>query len=256
MISKAYIQDIVKKGFREDGRKFDEYRSIEIEYGISSKSAEGSARVKIGDTEVVAGVKMDTGKPYPDKPNEGSIMVNVELVPLASELYEAGPPDINAIELSRVVDRGIRECHAINFEKLCIEEGEKVWMIFIDIYPINADGNLADACALAAMAALKDAKFPTLTDGIVDYKTKTNNPLPLQKDPVECTVWKVADNFLIDPTIDEEFASDARLTFAFTNEGKIAAMQKGGQSPLTAEDIDRMAILAAKKTEELRSKLK
>jgi len=257
MISKAYIQEIAKKGFRHDGRKFDEYRGpIEIEYGISSKSAEGSAKVKIGDTEVVAGVKMDIGKPYPDKQDEGSIMVNVELLPLSSTLYEAGPPNIDAIELSRVTDRGIRECHAIDFKKLCVEKGEKVWMVFIDINPINAAGNLADVCSLAALAALKDAKFPALKDGVVDYNNRTETSLDIQKDPVGCTVWKIADKFFIDPTVDEEFASDARLTFAFTNEGKIAAMQKGGKSPLTAEDIDRMATLAAKKTEELRSKLK
>ena len=257
MISKEYIQEIAKKGFRHDGRKFDEYRKpVEIEYGISSKSAEGSARVKVGDTEVVAGVKLDIGTPYPDKQDEGSIMVNVELLPLSSSKYEAGPPDIDAIELSRVIDRGIRECHAVDFKKLCVEVGEKVWMVFIDIYPINAAGNLADICSLAALAALKDAKFPTLKDGVVDYKDRTKDSLPVQKDPIECTVWKVADKYLVDPTIAEESAADARMTFAFTNEGKIAAMQKGKENPLTSEDIEKMADLAAKKTKELRSHLK
>ncbi|MAG77843.1 RNA-binding protein [archaeon] len=257
MISKEYIQGIAKKGFRHDGRKFDEYRQpVEIEYGVSSKSAEGSARVKVGDTEVVAGVKLDIGTPYSDKPDEGSIMVNVELLPLSSTRYEAGPPDINAIELSRVIDRGIRECHAVDFKKLCVEKGEKVWMVFIDIYPINAAGNLADVCSLAALAALKDAKFPTLKDGVVDYKTRTKDSLPVQKDPVECTVWKVADKYLIDPTVDEEFAADARLTLAFTDKGKIAAMQKGGESPLSSEDIESMATLASEKAKELRGHLK
>src|SRR3989338_4463627 len=160
MITQSYVESLAMKGARIDGRKFDQYREVTIEYGISPKSAEGSARVKIGDTEVVAGVKLEVGKPFPDKPDEGSIMVNVELLPLSSSLFESGPPSQEAIELARVTDRGIRECHALNFKKLCVKEGEHVWLAFIDIYPINAGGNLFDACTLAALAALHDARFP------------------------------------------------------------------------------------------------
>ena len=146
IVSKEYMESIIDQNKRIDGRKFDEYRKIEVEYGISPKSAEGSARVKIGDTEVLAGIKMELGTPFSDKPDEGSIMVNVELIPMASSLFESGPPSINAIELARVTDRGIRESKALDFKKLCVREGEKVWLVFIDIYPINADGNLFDAC--------------------------------------------------------------------------------------------------------------
>jgi len=257
MITKKYIQDIAKKGFRADGRKFDEYRSpVTVEYGISAKSAEGSARVKIGGTEVVAGVKLDLGTPYSDRPDAGTIMVNVELVSLASTKYEAGPPDINAIEMSRVIDRGIRECDAIDFKKLCVTAGEKVWMVFIDIYPINADGNLFDACSLAALAALKDAKFPKIVDGIVDYTERTKDSLPLKKQPLESTIWKLGDKYYVDPTVDEELASDARLTAAFTEKGKICALQKGGDQPLTIEDVDKMLDISQKKTDELRGYLK
>lgn len=107
--SKKYIQSLLQKDLREDGRKTDQYRYIEVEYGVSAKSAEGSARVKIGNTEVVAGIKMEVGEPFPDKPDQGTIIVNVELLPLSSPEFESGPPDVDSIELSRVVDRGIRE---------------------------------------------------------------------------------------------------------------------------------------------------
>ena len=252
-----YVKSLISKGTRADGRKFDEYRNIEIEYGISPKSADGSARVKLGDTEVVAGVKFDLGTPYPDKPNEGTIMVNVELSPLASTKFESGPPSIDSIELARVTDRGIRECHAIDFKKLCITEGEKIWMVFIDIYPINAAGNLFDAAALAAMAALKDAKFPTLTeDGKVDYMTKTDQGLNLSKTPISCTVWKINDQYLVDPSEDEEEAASARLTVVITEENNICAMQKGKDAMFTEEDLKSMVDLAEIKTQELRKQLK
>jgi len=258
MIKKDYIKSLLDKGTRIDGRKPDQYRDpISIEYGVSAKSAEGSARVKIGDTEVIAGVKLDLGTPYSDRPDEGTIMVNVELLPLSSPLFESGPPSIDSIELARVTDRGIRECHAIDFKKLCIKKGEKIWMVFVDIYPINADGNLFDACALAAMAAIKDARFPKLDeDNNVDYKNRTDDPLPLSKTPISCTVWKLGDKYLIDPLVDEEHAADARVTIVFIENGQICAMQKGKDSEITGKDLKAMVELAEIKQQELRKQLK
>ena len=94
-------------GLRFDNRKPEDYRSISIEYSISS-NAEGSARVKIGDTEVLAGVKFEIGSPFPDKPDEGTIIVNAELLPLPNPEFDSGPRNINSIELARVVDRRIK----------------------------------------------------------------------------------------------------------------------------------------------------
>lgn len=256
MIQENYVRMLAKKNERADGRKFEEYReNITVEYGISEKSAEGSARVTIGDTIVVAGVKLELGEPYPDSPDEGSIMVNVELLPLSSPEFESGPPSIDSIELARVVDRGIREAKAINFKKLCIKEGEQMWTVIIDIYPINAAGNLFDASALAALAALKDARYPALVDGKVDYKTRTDKPLPMEKMPVSCTVHKIEGKFIVDPTKDEEHASDARLTVAITDSGNVCALQKGGDSPLTIEDVSHIVDLAVKETKMLRGRL-
>ena len=53
-------------GRRQDGRGLEDYREpISVEVGIS-RSAEGSALVKIGKTVVMAGVKLAVDKPYPD----------------------------------------------------------------------------------------------------------------------------------------------------------------------------------------------
>jgi len=254
-IIKEYTLGLMNKGFRLDGRKFDEYRKIEVEYGISSKSAEGSARVKIGKTEVVAGVKMGVGEPYPDNPSEGTIVVNMELLPLSSPEFESGPPRIESIELSRVVDRAIREGKALNFKKLCIREGELMWMVLIDIYPVNDDGNLFDAASLAALAALKDAKFPKLENDKVNYKESTNKKLPLDRLPVSCTVIKLGNHYLVDPVPDEEKFIDARLTVGVLEDGTTCSLQKGGDLGLTIDDIDKMVDIAVKKTKELRKVL-
>ena len=95
---------------------------------------------------------MDLGEPYPDTPESGVMTTAAEMIPMASPDFEAGPPRENAIELSRVVDRGIRESEVIEVEKLCIVPDEKIWMIFIDIHIIDYDGNLFDTASLAALS--------------------------------------------------------------------------------------------------------
>jgi len=253
---KSHMNEFFRKGIRFDGRKFDEYRKITVETNIS-KSAEGSARVKIGETDVMAGVKFEIGKPYPDSPNEGTIMVGAELLPMSNPEFEPGPPSIQAVELARVVDRGIRESKVLDFEKLCIKEGEQCWVVTIDIMTINVDGNLFDAAALAAMIALKEARIPKVEDGRVDYHELTKEKLPLsKKDPVSVTVCKIGNTYIVDPTVEEEKVIDSRLTVATTKEGLICAMQKGGVDPLSMEDIDKMVEIASKKCDELRVHVK
>lgn len=253
-VSKGYLIKLLDKGKRIDGRKFDELRKVEISYDVS-KHAEGAARIKIGDTEVLVGVKLEVGEPFPDKPDEGTIIVGAEMLPLSSPEFESGPPNVDSIELARVVDRAIRESKAIDFKKLCITEGEKVWMVLIDIYTINDDGNLQDASALAALAALKQAKIPEYDGKKVDYG-KRKDKLPLQSLPVECSVVKIKDKLLCDPCFEEEKMMDARLTVGVTENGKICAMQKGGRGALNVEEINKIIEISFKNSEKLRKLLK
>lgn len=250
---KEYISSILSSGHRIDGRKLDEYRSpIEIKTGVS-KNAEGSASVKIGETEVVAGVKMSIGEPFADSPDEGILMVGVELLPLSSPEFESGPPDEHATEMARVVDRGIRESKMIDMKKLCIRKGELVWMVFLDIYTINDDGNLIDACALAALAALKETVFPVLKDDKVVFGEFTKTKLPLTRMAVNCTLYKIDSYFLVDPSIKEDKASDARISICMTEDNNICAVQKGGSKGLKIEELEKAIEIAKVKTKELRS---
>lgn len=252
---KEHIRNALKKGVRIDGRKLDELRPIEIQLGALS-TAEGSSKVIFGDAEVIAGVKMALEKPYPDTPEDGVLMVNSELLPISSPDFEAGPPSIESIETSRVIDRGIRESKAFDTKKLCVEKGEKVWMIAIDVVPLNYDGNLIDMGGLAALAALKNARFPKVEkDGTVNYHERTNQKLELDKVPIPITISKIADLLIVDPTAEEEKAVDARLTVTVLEDEKICALQKGGDQPLTTQDIEKMVELAIQTSKTLRKKL-
>jgi exosome complex component RRP42 len=200
----------------------------------------------------MAGIKMGVEKPYPDTADQGNLMVNAELLALASPEFEPGPPSDQATELARVVDRGIRESHAIDQKALCITPAEAAWSVMIDICAINDDGGLLDASALAALAALKVSRFPKYEDGTVDYMARTDKKLPLKAEPIAVTVYKIGEHFLVDPLPEEEKLADARLTAAITANGELAALQKGGPVPLTVDDIDRMVEIAQEKAPQLR----
>ena len=233
-IKRDFLANLEKNGKRADGRGFDDFRNIEIETGIVTK-AEGSAKVKIGNTQVLAGIKMDIGEPYPDTPETGVMTTAAELIPLASPDFEAGPPREDAIELARVVDRGIRESELIEVDKLCIEPNEKVWMVFIDIHILDYDGNLFDAASLAALAALMTTMVPAKRHEIgEDY------PLPIKEPPISCTSVKFDDIVVIDPALDEEEIAEVRLTVATDKNEDIRAMQKGLNGSFTRDEIKKV----------------
>ena len=256
LIQEQYILNLASNGKRGDGRKPDEYRKIEMESNPIYK-AEGSARVKLGDTEVLAGVKMSVGTPFSDKPNEGVLMVGAEFSPIASPKFETGPPREDAIELARVVDRGIRESGAIDVKKLCIEAGEKVWIVNLDIHILNHSGNLIDASGLAALQALLNAKFPEYDNktGTINYE-KRGKPLPIRFKPLPVTLAKIGQTMVADPDSDEEAVMGTRLVVTINEAGNICALQKSGQEALVMEDIDNAISMAEKKSKELRKHMK
>jgi len=250
------IIEYMNEGKRFDGRKLDEFRELTIETGISKK-AEGSARVRLGNTEVLVGVKMDVGAPYPDSKDKGNLMVTAEFLPLSSPRYEPGPPIFDSIELARVIDRGIRESKFIELNKLCIKEGEKVWTVFIDIYTINADGNLMDAAGIGAIAALKTAKIPEYDEeaGKTKFGEWTDKNVPLSKElPISLTVHKIGNSLIVDPTQEEEDISETRITIC-SSDGIIHSMQKGNKKELTVEEFNKMLDIVEKTEREIFKKI-
>jgi exosome complex component RRP42 len=247
-IRKDYVYDLVKSGQRVDGRGFREYREISVERDVI-KRAEGSARVKIGNTEVLVGVKLDPGEPFSDAPDKGVIITNAELVPLASPEFESGPPNENSVQLARVVDRGIRGSEAIDLEKLCIEEGEKVWIVFIDIHVLDNDGNLVDAAALGAIASLLNIRIPNERYGLTG-----ENTLPMRDTPVAVTAVEIDGNILVDPNFNEENAATSRLTVISNADGTLSGMQKSGSGGLKEEEIAEVVEIGIEKAGEIREK--
>lgn len=242
LIEKQHILSLLKEKKRLDGRSELDYRQVSFEIG-TIKKAEGSAIVHLGDTTVLAGVKCELGTPFKDTSNSGVLIVNIERSPMASPTFRSGPPRAEAIELARVIDRGIREAKVIDVDNLCIVPGEKVWIIFVDIYVLDAHGNLFDASTLAAMAALATTKLPSTIigeNGEIVVDKENSKDLPIQRYTSSTTFYKLQDHLIVDPLTKEEYIGNARFTIAITEEGNVCAIQKGLFGSFSKDEIDNL----------------
>jgi exosome complex component RRP42 len=255
-LRKQQMWEAISKGKRLDGRNLDEIRPIEAEVNVIRK-ANGSSKVNLGNSEVVAGVKVETGRPFEGLENKGALILSAEILPTASPYIEPGPPDEETIELARVVDRGIRESEMIDLDKLVLVPGEIVYTIFVDCSIINADGNLFDATSYAVVSALMSSKIPIfkVQDGKVIDSGDVQEP-PLTTIPISITAARVGDTVILDPTAEEEACMDARITITTNSNSDFTAVQKGSTGAFTLEQLKKTAEAARIKGIEVRSKIK
>jgi len=255
-IERERMSTLLRAGKRIDGRGFDDFRPVKVVTDIVAK-AEGSAEAWLGETRVIAGVKVEVGKPFSDTPSEGVIITSAELSPIGSPSFELGPPSEDAIELARVVDRGIRHSSAIDRKRLCIAPGEHVYMLMVDVYVLAHHGNLVDCSTLAAVGSLLTTKVPK-----VDVQEKAGavlleqyEPLEMGAPPLTVTFAKVDDVILADPILDEERVMTTRLSISIDGDDTVTSMQKSGAGTLTRQEVLDCIERASKTVKKLRTQL-
>jgi exosome complex component RRP42 len=207
---------------------------------------------------VVAGVKIQPDKPFPDLGDRGIFICTAEILPLADPEVEPGPPGEDVIELARVVDRGIRESSMVDLTTLVLQKDKSVIGIFVDNSVTDYDGNLFDACSYASVASLLSCKIPkwelkndvpTLTEG------EFSDP-PITTIPVSVTMGKIGDHIIVDPNADEWDCMDARMTITTNSDGNICAIQKGGNDGFTLEQLVKCSQISISTAAKIRETLK
>ena len=256
-LKRTEIIELLKQGKRVDGRALDEYRPISIETG-AIPHANGSARVRIGDTEVVTGVKIQPDRPFPDMGDKGIFICTAEILPLAHPDIETGPPGPPIIELARVVDRGIRESGMVDVSQLVIEKDKSVVGIFADNSVTDHDGNLFDACSYASTAAILSCKVPKweMKDDVPTLVEGQESDPPITTIPVSVTMGRIGDYIIVDPTLEEWECLDARITITTNSDGNICALQKGGSDGFSFEQLIKCSEIAIGKGKEIREIIK
>ena len=253
-VTDAFVSDLIKNGKREDGRSFLDYRNAKVETGLIP-NAEGSALAQIGNSKVLCGVKFDLLNPFSDKPDDAVVMVGSEFSPMAHPDFQPGPPDERSIELARVVDRGIRSAGCVDSKAFDRTE-EQVMAVFIDLHILDHCGNLIDTAALAAMAALKNAKVPK-----IDKEAKKLirgdfvGSLPLKRNALTCSFEKISGKTILDATENEEVASEGRMTVGVTDDGFVCCGQKSGRTGFSKEELMNLVDVSLEKSKKLFSLL-
>ncbi|OLS12748.1 MAG: exosome complex RNA-binding protein Rrp42 [Promethearchaeota archaeon CR_4] len=212
----------------------------------------------LGKSRVIAGVKYDMGTPFSDTPDQGVCTVMSEFVPMASPLFESGPPNEMSIELARVVDRGIRHGGCVNYEKLCVKTGKMVYILFDDLYTIDYTGNLIDCASIAALTALINCKLPHAkwneAKGDVEWDG-SYWAAPIEELPLTATFVKIGDIICVDPSLEEELIADGRISISTNSKGFVTSMQKGGTGLFSFDEVYNCMKKAVEVTSALREKL-
>uniref|UniRef100_A0A0E0J9F5 Ribosomal RNA-processing protein 42 n=1 Tax=Oryza nivara TaxID=4536 RepID=A0A0E0J9F5_ORYNI len=84
---KHFIRGGIAQDLRTDGRRRLQFRAISVETGVIPQ-ANGSARVRLGATEVIATVKAELGKPSILHPDKGKVSIFVDCSPTAAPMVE------------------------------------------------------------------------------------------------------------------------------------------------------------------------
>ena len=254
-LKRSKILDLLQEGKRIDGRALDEIRPLSIDIDVIPH-ANGSARVRLGDTEIVSGIKVQPDRPFPDMGDKGIFICTAEILPLAHPSAETGPPPPSVIELARVVDRGIRESGMIDLSQFVLEKDKSVIGLFADSVVTDHDGNLFDACSYASVAAIITSKIPKweMKDDIPVLMENQESDAPITTIPISVTMGRIGEFIIVDPNIDEWGCLDARITITTNSDGNIVALQKGGSDGFTLEQLvkcSELSITIGKKIREI-----
>lgn len=231
-----------------DGRGCEDYRHMEIETDVVSNT-DGSAKVSLGHTAVLVGVKADIGKPRPMVPDEGYLEFFVDCSANATPEFEGRGGDELGTELSNTLYKVFDNKHSVDLKSLCISAGEHCWVLYVDVLLLQCDGNLYDAISVAVKAALFNTKIPRVHISADEEGTKE---IELSDDPYDCmrlnvenvpcvvTLCKVGHRHVVDATLQEKACSVASLIISVTHKGTVTCMRKTGGGSLDPESIFEM----------------
>jgi len=259
-LENAFILAALGESRRMDGRAPYDVRNLMLNFGRDY----GCAQVTLGDTRVMAQVSCKMNVPKDARPAEGLMKINVELSPMAAPEFEANRPNSDFhVEISRVLERLIKESKCVDLEALCVISGEKVWDICVDVHVLNHQGNLIDAASVAAMAALLHFRRPDVTvagNDVTVHSFDDKDPIPLSVHHIPiCTTFAFMEGgkqMVVDPTDIEEKTMDGKVIVGMNVHQEICCLQMAGKLLLEKEQVIRCTNIALVKVNEVTQQIK
>lgn len=248
-----FIKNALAAKARLDLRSLEAGREINFRFADSKR---GHAEVTLGKTRVLATIRGEIVKPRPEAPAEGFVIFSVNLSPMASPDFDPYPSagsktSYQANQLAVAVENLIVKSRAVDTEALCVDHAAGVWSIFVDLHVMDDDGNLLDACCLAAMAALRHYAGRKDLDHPILYPGQTPPPMPLiihhRPVMISFALLAIRDtdfDLVMDPTGDEEATAAGTLSIGINEAGELCAICHSGSglSRSTLSYAERLAL--------------
>jgi len=263
LINRKFLHDALREGRRPDGgRRLRERRDLSIRFGAQS----GCCYATLGPTKVLAQVSCQVGEPRAARPNEGQLHVQVEFLPTCAPRFaegSSGGAEEDVTEVSRLLERVLKESRCLDMESLCIIAEESVWCVRLDIHVLNHAGNVADVAGIAGLAALSHFRRPdaTVADGKVRiHSTHERDPIPLAihhfpvcstyaffKIQSACESGGSESEVVVatDPDHEEEVVMDGKLVLGINPYREICTLHLAGHMLISKDMVLRLTSEAA-----------
>lgn len=272
---KSYIPELFwSHDTRPDGRIFGQARPTSIAMNVLEQNAIGSALVKFTSlpsankstsstpqtTHVLAGVTAEIGQPTGQ---EGDLKITC--VPTNASLESW---------LQRLL------LQVVDLEQLGILAGRAAFGLDISIAVLNQDGNITDACLLAAVAALRSTTLPPIVerDGRIftleSDQERANLPsswtsfpskklsLPVIPLPLSMGYMRISNkkenedeqrHWLVDPSREEEMVCEGEVTVVVDgcNLEQMLSLDYQGQISITQSNLALALRMAQGRAKEL-----
>ncbi|THV49689.1 hypothetical protein BGAL_0183g00070 [Botrytis galanthina] len=253
---KQFFSKALKENLRIDGRSFDQFRALELEFGDEY----GVADVRLGKTRVLVNITAEVTSPFPDRPFDGIFTITTELSPMASPAFETNRPTEQEVLLSRLLEKTLRRSAALDTESLCLIAGQKCWSVRADVHILSHDGNLIDASCIAIIAALQHFRKPdTSTEGetVTVYTLAEREPVPLSllHFPL-CVTFSFygkgqEQTRLVDTTLMEEQLREGSCTISMNRHGEVCQIAKLGGIAVDAVELLQCTNIALEKVKDI-----
>jgi ribonuclease PH len=218
---------------RTDNRQPDAMRPVEIETGFL-KTAEGSALIKVGNTQVLCAATVEDGVPQFLR-NSGKGWVTAEYAMLPRATARRTPREVNkgrvsgrTHEIQRLIGRSMRA--VVDGAAL----GERTVVVDCDV--LQADGGTRTASITGAFVALSLALRRLVEFGAL-------KSMPLRDSVAATSVGLVRGVPMLDLCYEEDSQADVDMNVVMTGAGKFVEVQATAEH--SAFDDDQMARLIA-----------
>lgn len=239
----ALVKSGVVDNLRIDGRGCFDVRNFQVITGNLS-SCNGSAQIESTNCNITVGVKVEVGPPQSDEPDCGIVEFSVDCSANAHPKFEGRGGEDIAQEIVFVLTNSL--IPSIDRKSLCISEGHKVWIVYVDVLILECScvSQLIDLSALGIKAALRDTRVPKLiadeedaNDFVLSADSEEYCPIDTTDLPILLTLTRIHDQYVADVTEEEAAAGIARLTLAFDAKGRLSYTKKSGSGSLHPDPL-------------------